>query len=209
MYPVRKYINELQQAIDNLPLETITEVVEILHYARLNSRQIFIMGNGGSASTASHFVCDLSKNTQRDGWSDFRVLGLSDNIALISAYANDECYENIFAKQLSSFVQPGDIIIGISTSGDSLNVIKAMELGKKINATTIAFTGPNGNRLSSLADVNILVSSDCTEQIEDIHLILQHLICLCLRHMAPTKRDIGRSAEMPLICSKCPEESKL
>src|SRR3970040_690455 len=119
----RKYITELQITLDRLPVETIELVISMLHEARLSNRQIFIMGNGGSASTASHFVCDLGKNTRWRGLPNFRVMGLTDNMALFSALANDEGYENVFAQQLASFVHPGDIVIGISPSGNSANVV--------------------------------------------------------------------------------------
>jgi D-sedoheptulose 7-phosphate isomerase len=114
-----QYIQEMHTTLDALPMEHINTVIDVLHEARLTNRQVFIMGNGGSASTASHFVCDLAKNTRKEGWSNFRVIGLTDNMAIFSAYANDEGYENVFAQQLASFVEPDDIVIGISASGNS------------------------------------------------------------------------------------------
>jgi D-sedoheptulose 7-phosphate isomerase len=119
MNPVTRYIRQLQTTLDELPVEQIERVIDILYEARLSGKQVFIMGNGGSASTASHFVCDLAKNTRYPGWPHFRVIGLTDNMALFSALANDDGYENVFAQQLESLVRPGDIVIGISTSGNS------------------------------------------------------------------------------------------
>ena len=101
MERVANYITLLQQTIDQLPREEIVRVIDLLYSARFSGRQIFIMGNGGSASTASHFVCDLSKNTRREGWPHYKVIGLSDNMAVFSAYANDEGYENVFCEQLA------------------------------------------------------------------------------------------------------------
>jgi D-sedoheptulose 7-phosphate isomerase len=180
----RKYISELQMTLERLPVETIELVISMLHEARLSNRQIFIMGNGGSASTASHFVCDLGKNTRWRGLPNFRVMGLTDNMALFSALANDEGYENVFAQQLASFVQPGDIVIGISTSGNSSNVINAIKLANQVGAITIGFTGFDSGHLGSLLDINIHVPSDSIEQVEDIHLMLEHLICKALLEMA-------------------------
>lgn len=178
---IRSYIVQLQSTLDLLPLADISEVISMLYAARLDNRQVFIMGNGGSASTASHFVCDLAKNTRRAGWPDFRVLGLSDNMALVSAYANDEGYESVFARQLASFVQPQDVVIGISTSGKSANVLEAVKVANERGAATIAFTGFDGGELADLVDLNIHVPSDCIEQVEDVHLVLEHLICTILR----------------------------
>lgn len=181
MDSIRQYITELKFTLDLLPVEKIDKVISLLHDARLNNKQVFTMGNGGSASTASHFVCDLAKNTRKKGWLPFRVLGLADNMALLSAYANDEGFENVFSKQLENLVQPDDIVIGISTSGNSLNVIKAIELANDSNAITIGFTGFDGGRLTNIVDVDIHVPSDNIEQVEDIHLMLEHLICTVLR----------------------------
>jgi D-sedoheptulose 7-phosphate isomerase len=181
MDSIRHYITELKWTLDLLPLETINEVVSVLHTARLNEQQVFTMGNGGSASTASHFACDLAKNTRKNGWPHFRVVGLADNMASFSAYANDEGYENVFAQQLASLVRPGDVVIGISASGNSANVIKATELANEMGAKTIGFTGFDGGRLARIVGINVHVPSNYIEQVEDIHLMLEHLICTVLR----------------------------
>jgi D-sedoheptulose 7-phosphate isomerase len=166
-----------------LPQEPIKEVIMLLHDARINNRQVFIMGNGGSASTASHFVCDLAKNTRKEGWSHFRVIGLTDNMALLSAYANDEGYENVFVQQLASFIQPKDVVIAISTSGNSPNVLEATKLANERKAKTIGFTGFDGGQLGNMVDINLHVPSDNIEQVEDIHLMYEHLICTVLRQL--------------------------
>ena len=184
MNQVCDYIDEIKLTLDQLAVEPIQKAIAILHNARLNRRQIFIMGNGGSASTASHFVCDLAKNTRRSEWPDFRVIGLADSMAILSAYANDEGYENVFAQQLASLVQPGDVVVGISTSGNSPNVLKAIAVASKATATTIGFTGFDAGQLGSTVDLHIHVPSHCIEQVEDIHLMLEHLITKALREMA-------------------------
>lgn len=181
MNPIRRYITELHQTLDQLPVDTIQEVIDLLYQARIDGRQIFILGNGGSASTASHFACDLGKNARRDDFPPFRVIALTDNMAVFSAYANDEGYENVFASQLASFVKPEDVVIGISTSGNSPNVLRAIELANQVGARTVGFTGSDGGQLGTLVGYNIHVPSTCIEQVEDIHLVLGHLICTVLR----------------------------
>jgi D-sedoheptulose 7-phosphate isomerase len=181
MQRVINYVTTLQETINQLPKQEIVRVMELLHSARLAGKQIFIMGNGGSASTATHFVCDLAKNTRKEGWPHFKVIGLSDNMALFSAYANDEGYENVFAQQLSNLVMPEDIVIAISASGNSKNVLNGVSLAKSANAVTIGFTGFDGGKLCSMVDINIHVNSDIIEHVEDIHLILEHMIVRSLR----------------------------
>lgn len=189
--PVASYIEELKNTMDLLPEDRIQEVIELLREARLARRQVFIMGNGGSASTATHFVCDLGKNTRSPELPNFRVIGLSDNMAIFSALANDEGYENVFAQQLASFVQPEDIVIGISASGNSPNVLRAMELANQRGARTVAFTGFDGGKLRSLAGIEIHVPSHCIEHVEDIHLVLEHLITKALKGMNMTGQTMG------------------
>ncbi len=181
MQRVTNYVATLQETINQLPKQEIVRVMELLHSARLAGRQIFIMGNGGSASTATHFVCDLAKNTRKEGWPHFKVIGLSDNMALFSAYGNDEGYENVFAQQLANLVMPEDIVIAISASGNSKNVLNAVSLAKAANAVTIGFTGFNGGQLCSMVDINIHVNSNIIEHVEDIHLMLEHMIVRSLR----------------------------
>jgi len=177
---IKAYFNEINRALDLMSLEAINEVILVLQEARVNDRQVFTMGNGGSASTASHFVCDLAKNTRIKGLPHFRVMGLADNMALLSAFANDEGYENVFAQQLANVLRPSDVVIGISTSGNSANVIKAIELANTMGAHTIGFTGFDGGQLATIVDVCVRVPSHRIEQVEDIHLILEHLICTVL-----------------------------
>jgi D-sedoheptulose 7-phosphate isomerase len=176
MEQLATYINILQQTLDRLPKDLIAQVIEILHHARMKGNQVFIMGNGGSASTATHFVCDLAKNTRSDRLPHYRVIGLTDNMAIFSAYANDEGYENAFAQQLTNLIKPQDVVIGISASGNSPNVLNAVLEAKRSNAITIAFTGFDGGRLGPMVDINIHVDSNIIEHVEDIHLVLEHMI---------------------------------
>lgn len=197
MQIIQNYIGELKNTLDGLSSSVIEQVIEVLHTARLRNRQVFIMGNGGSASTASHFVCDLGKNTRVQGVPNFRVIGLTDNMALFSALANDEGYENVFAQQLASHIQPDDVVIGISTSGNSPNVVNAILLANSIPAQTIGFTGFDSGKLGTLVDINLHVPSYSIEHVEDIHLMLEHLICKALREKAAQMATIAAGLEMP------------
>lgn len=177
----KRYVNEIKETLDKLPWEAIRDTVSLLHYARLTDKQVFTMGNGGSASTASHMACDLSKQTIVPGRPRFRIIALTDNMALFSAYANDNGYENVFVEQLANLVRQGDIVIGISGSGNSLNVLRAIELAKKVGAITIGWTGFDGGKLAQIVDLSLNVPNNCMEQVEDIHLMLEHLVTTALR----------------------------
>lgn len=181
MEEYKRYVEEIKETLDNLPWEAIRDTISILHYARLSDKQVFIIGNGGSASTASHMACDLAKQTFVKGLPRFRAIALTDNMALFSAYANDNGYENVFTEQLASYVRKGDIVIGISGSGNSLNIIKAIELAKKMGAVTIGWTGFEGGQLAKIVDISVNVPNHCQEQIEDIHLMLDHMMVTALR----------------------------
>ena len=184
MEQITSYISVVQDTVGKLPVESITRVVATLQNARLEGRKVFIMGNGGSASTATHFVCDLAKNTRHDSLPHFRVIGLTDNMAIFSAYANDEGYDNVFAAQLANLVEAEDVVIAISASGNSANVVKAMEAAKVYNAVTVGFTGFTGGKLASLVDIQVHVDSYVIEHVEDIHLMLEHMIVKAIKDIA-------------------------
>ncbi len=199
---IRGYLTSLQDTLDSLPVADIDEVIALLRRARLEHRKIFILGNGGSASTASHFVCDLAKNTRVRGWPDFRVIGLADNMPLVTAFANDEGYESIFATQLANLVEEGDVVIGISTSGNSENVLNAIRVGRGRGAVTVGFTGFDGGQLGPLSDLHLHVPSDCIEHVEDAHLVLEHLITKRLREEAEESAPpflLGDEKQWPVV----------
>lgn len=180
----RNYIADVQRTLGLLPWELIEEMVEQLHRARLSGKQIFIIGNGGSAATASHFACDLGKNIVVPHLPRLRVQSLTDNMAIFSACANDYGYESVFAEQLANLVQPGDIVIAISASGNSPNVLRAVEFAQSCAAFTIGWSGYKGGKLARLVDLAIVVTNDCIEQIEDAHLVLAHMVTVALRQAA-------------------------
>jgi D-sedoheptulose 7-phosphate isomerase len=178
---IGRYISELKTTLDLLAADEIDAVISLLHVTRIAKHTVFIMGNGGSASTASHFMCDLAKNTQRPDYPHFRVVALTDNMASFSAYANDEGYDQVFARQLELLIRPNDVVIGISASGNSPNVLNAIALANRAGAVTVGFTGFDGGKLRPLVHHPIHVPSDCIEHVEDIHLMLEHLICTALK----------------------------
>jgi D-sedoheptulose 7-phosphate isomerase len=198
MEHIQNYLSVLQLTLNQLPLQLIDDTIGVLQNARIQGNQVFIMGNGGSASTATHFVCDLAKNTRREGLPHFRVIGLTDNMALFSAYANDEGYENVFSQQLANLIKPGDVVIGISASGNSKNVITAMEEAQKHNAKTIGFTGFDGGYLGKIVNINIHVNSNIIEHVEDIHLVLEHIIIKIIKEQPqPVTKSTTAIAQLP------------
>jgi D-sedoheptulose 7-phosphate isomerase len=192
---IRTYLEQLQQTLDDLPHEPIEQVISLLERSRVERRQVIIMGNGGSASTATHFVCDLAKNTRRADCPRFCAIGLSDNMAIFSAYANDEGYENVFAQQLANIVRPDDVVIGISASGNSPNVVRAIELANELGATTVGFTGFDGGRVGKIVNIHVHVASNVIEHVEDVHLSLEHMICKALREQPLSESDQGLVAK--------------
>jgi len=181
MLQFKQYALEITQTLDKLPWQEVQQVVDILRTAWLTNKQVFIMGNGGSAATASHMACDLGKNTVVAGMTRLRVMSLNDNMAHFSAYANDNGYEQVFAEQLSNYVNDGDIVIAISASGNSPNVLRAIERARGHGALTIGWSGYQGGRLAQIVDLPLVVPSDNIERIEDIHLMLGHMVTVALR----------------------------
>jgi D-sedoheptulose 7-phosphate isomerase len=171
-----QYRNELLKAIESLDLQKVGQAIEILARARAEGRRIFVCGNGGSASTASHFATDLVKGASYGRSSRFRVLALTDSLPTITAYSNDVGYESVFVEQLKNFAEPQDVVVAISSSGNSPNVLRVVEYGNSIGCRTIALTGRDGGRLGPLAELDIRVSHSHTGRIEDLHLIVLHMI---------------------------------
>src|SRR5262245_6943316 len=156
-YFVAAYLDRLKAAIDQLPLDRIEAVGEILYRAYRHDKQVFIVGNGGSAATASHLACDLGKNTISATRRRFRVTSLNDNMPLVSALANDLGYEHVFSEQLKNLIRPGDVLISISGSGNSPNIIRAMQYARERAATNVALLGFDGGHALQLADEHVLI----------------------------------------------------
>ncbi len=172
---IREYFAGLSELIGKLPWEEIEEFVGLLREARERGNCVFVFGNGGSATTASHFACDLGKGTVREGVPRFRVVTLHD-IATFSAYANDHGYETVFAEPLKNLARPRDVAVGISASGNSPNVLRAVEAAREMGLQTVGITGYRGGKLKELVDLCIVVPADDMQWIEDMHLAILHAV---------------------------------
>jgi len=163
---IKNYLSEVSATLAKLPVEGITQVVELLEQTRANRKRVYIFGNGGSAATASHFASDLSKGAISKGKPRIKAFALTDNVPLLSAWANDTAYENIFAEQLMNFIEVGDIAIGISGSGNSQNVLNGVRVAKAKGVTSIGFIGFDGGKLKDLVDIAIVVPNHNMENLE-------------------------------------------
>jgi len=179
------YFRELEKIFNKISTKDIDGITDAIYNAYTNGRTIFILGNGGSASTASHFACDLGKGTLSRVYdsseSRFRVVSLTDNVATITAYANDLSFDDIFVQQLSNLVHKGDVVIAITGSGNSKNVIKAIQYARECGAITLGLLGFDGGKVKKLLDKCVIVPSSHYGRIEDMHMILEHMITDYLR----------------------------
>ena len=180
---IEDYLNAQLSCVGNLRevSQIIKNIFEKLISARDNDQTIYVMGNGGSASTATHFTSDLLKTSIVKNKKRFKAHSLSDNIPVVLAWANDDEYNNVFLGQLENFLKENDIVIGFSGSGNSENVIKAIEFANNNNATTISFTGKGGGKLSKISQINLTVPSEEMLTIERMHLLICHLITTMIR----------------------------
>jgi D-sedoheptulose 7-phosphate isomerase len=175
------YFDSLSETIARLPFDEIEMVSEMLIEAYENSRMIYLFGNGGSAALASHLACDLGKGTVNGSGRRFRVLSLTDNVPLMTAWANDAHYEDIFAEQLENYVRPLDIAFAISGSGNSRNVLNALETARRFGAVTIGLGGFQGGQMKELCDLCLVVPCENMQMIEDLHLCIAHALFTCIR----------------------------
>ena len=174
-YP-EQYKAALLEAIDRIDTKLVERAIDWFREARDGSKHIFVCGNGGSASTASHFTCDIVKGASHNRNTRFRIMSLADSLPTLTAYSNDVSYDCVFVEQLKNFAQPGDLVMCISGSGNSPNVVGAMEYANSIGCKTIALTGRDGGRLGPLAQLNIQVPVPHMGRIEDAHMVVCHMI---------------------------------
>lgn len=172
-----EYKGQLLGALDTIPLDRVEQAIEWLKQAREEGHSIFVCGNGGSASTASHFACDMLKGASWNRPKRFRIQALTDGIATISAYSNDVSYDCVFVEQLKNFARPGDVLLAISGSGNSPNVLRAVEFANAAGLKTIGLTGRDGGRLGPMSQLEINVADPHMGRIEDGHMIVCHMIC--------------------------------
>lgn len=191
------YLQQLNATLDRLPLAEARRAVDILYSAYQSDRTVFLFGNGGSAALASHMAADLGKGTHQPGpdWMSrvkrLKVLALTDNTPVITAWANDTDYEGVFARQLENFLVEGDVAFAISGSGNSPNVLRALEFARKKAAITVGMGGFAGGKMKALLDCAVIVPSDNMQRIEDAHVILSHMIFLDLkRRFEDTAREV-------------------
>lgn len=170
------YRQDVVNAISQINLDQVELATSWLREAREAGRHIFACGNGGSASTASHFVCDVVKGASYQRQKRFRILALTDSLATMTAYSNDVNFDCIFAEQLKNFADRGDVLIAISGSGNSPNVVNAAEYARSAGCRTIGLTGRDGGKLSKAVDLNIHVPVQHMGRIEDAHLVICHMM---------------------------------
>lgn len=194
----RPYFELLSRSIVKLPFAEVDAVVDVLLRAYKSDHTVFIFGNGGSAALASHFACDLGKGTVNGAGKRFRVMALTDNVPLMTAWANDANYEDIFSEQLANFATAGDLAFAISGSGNSLNVLKALKLAKQLGLTTAGLTGFAGGQMRELCDACVVVPCDNMQIIEDLHLCIAHSLFTCVRAQI-TGRNHVRQLPKPYI----------
>ncbi len=175
---IREYLDWTRDVCDRIEPREVQELVDLLMDARKNGRGIFVFGNGGSAATASHFSVDLGKGTLRDTEDHprFRVNSLTDNLPYVTAWANDFDYDQVFEQQLRNLGAAGDVAIGISASGNSPNVVRAIEYAGSARMVTVAMTGFSGGKLKEMADHSVHVPVDDYGMAENMHMIIVHII---------------------------------
>jgi D-sedoheptulose 7-phosphate isomerase len=190
-----KYFQNLNALIPQLPFETISEIVSVFLEAIEEQRTIFIFGNGGSAASASHMMCDMNKGASESSKRP-KVMALTDNVSLISAWANDCGYEYVFSEQLKTFLKPRDVVFAVSTSGDSPNILQALETAREYGALTIGLAGCQGGTMKALCDLCAIVPSDNAQAIEDLHQAILHSIFTAVKEglMAQPARKLARAA---------------
>ena len=178
---LRDYWDEVADIAAAIDLTDLERAAVMLLTCQARGRVVFVIGNGGSAATASHFACDLSKGTRRDGPPTFHVVSLTDNVPLLTAWANDSGYDRVFSEQLTALARPGDLLVAISASGNSPNVVAAVDAARSCGMSVVSLSGRSGGRLAHLVDVLVNVPSDTIEVVEDAHLIVAHSLCVAVR----------------------------
>lgn len=174
---ISDYIRQQKAALDSIPVEAVSDIIKVFSDALMKDRQIFIFGNGGSAANSSHFITDLGKGASDKLGNRFRCLSLNDNISWITALGNDYSYEDVFQRQLQNFARPGDLVMTLSVSGNSPNLVKAIDWAVNNGMYTIALVGAKRGRLAQLAQKVIVVNSEHYGRVEDAHMGICHMIC--------------------------------
>jgi D-sedoheptulose 7-phosphate isomerase len=177
------YLDLLRRVLDEVPVADVEKVLEIFETAYRQDRTIYICGNGGSWSTAGHWVCDFSKGTNAKGVRRMRMFGLGDNVPMLTAYGNDVHYDQIFAEPIRTYVRPQDVVVLLTASGNSPNVLEAAAAAREVGAVTVGLIGFGGGKLAGMVDHAVTVGCREYGPVEDLHLILDHIISLYMREV--------------------------
>lgn len=180
MEQLSRYVDQVVQTMRTLPQAPLQQVATALWATYERNGTIIVCGNGGSAATASHFACDLAKWTLHPGARRVRALALTDNVPLITAWANDQCYADVFVEQLAALYREGDLIVAISGSGNSPNVLRAVEWANQAGAPTVGITGFDGGQLAALAAISLQIENYVMPQVEDVHSTICHALAVNL-----------------------------
>jgi D-sedoheptulose 7-phosphate isomerase len=180
-FAAREYLSAVQDVLERVDHAVIDQMAEAVWRAYEARKTLFLFGNGGSAALASHFACDIGKGTIAGREKRLKTIALTDNVPLITAWANDKSYEDIFSEQLDGLAEKGDIAMAISGSGNSPNVIKGLQAARRLGLQTLVLTGFAGGKAKPLADLCLVVPSDSMQHIEDAHLCATHAIFLAIR----------------------------
>jgi len=187
----KEYLSQLNKTSDLISPDEVEKIAQVIFQAYKNNKQIFVIGNGGSAANASHLATDLGKSTVSD-FSDlnekrYKVISLTDNVPYITAYANDLSYDKIFSQQLRNLANEGDVLVAFTGSGNSKNIVKALEMGRDLKTINIGLLGFDGGKCKDLCEHKIIVQSDNYGIIEDIHCSLLHIIYMRLKELKNNK----------------------
>ena len=174
---LREFVHSQQQVLKDIPLDKVEKLIAIFHGALMEEKNIFVFGNGGSASNASHFITDLGKSASDKMGKRFRCLSLNDNVSWITAIGNDYAYEDIYVRQLENYAKPGDLVMALSVSGKSPNVVQALKYGREQKLYTIALVGSNGKELTQFVDFSIVINSTHYGRVEDAQMGICHMVC--------------------------------
>ena len=178
----KEYFTSLLEVFSRLDLAVMDQMTEAIWENYENGHTLYIFGNGGSAALASHFACDIGKGTVAPNRKRLRTVSLTDNVPLLTALANDLAYKDVFSEQLAGLAERGDMVLAISGSGNSPNVVQGLEEAKKLGLHTLVLTGFSGGRVKALADICLIVPSDNMQHIEDVHLAATHAIFRAIRY---------------------------
>jgi D-sedoheptulose 7-phosphate isomerase len=196
---LKAYAAEIQEVLNRLPWEAMERAIEALWSCCQKGGRIFTMGNGGHSNTAAHMINDLAKHTISSDDKTavvaenlrFRTMCLNDSVSFLTGIGNDMGFDHVFSEQVANWVEPGDVVIGISGSGNSQNILLAFEEAKKRGATTICLSGLEGGRARAIADINIIVPLHKMVQVEDIHLMINHMIADELKRLVQGRQELA------------------